>query len=395
MNKYLKRTAEFHNIYKSEIVPILRNYEVLRRRKVLKAIVLAVLSKSLFFSGTILLALVILFFINRKYGLLSVPPYYLVLFEEYIGAIFIYSVIAIITGYFLNKKLQAEIRRFITSLKKDCLGKILKVFGDISWYNNFTNVQDYNLEESGLFSEYNKRTIDDEFYGEYNGVSFRICETDLSYASYVPHRRGHAYTGVVLKVFKGVVISFKSNKKIKNRTIVQTKGDLTEKSGYWIVVAWCIPWLFVLFVWLLEGGMSAKTWMILLGIIVFALVFNWIRKDINKEKGSLDRVKLEDPRFEKNFEAYSSDQVEARYLLTTGFIERFQKLNTAFGTHKAKCSFFGNEIMFAISTKKNLFEIGSMFKSLNNPESINEFYNELSSIYQMIDYFKLDEKSKL
>ena len=48
--------------------------------------------------------------------------------------------------------------------------------------------------------------------------------------------------------------------------------------------------------------------------------------------------------------------------------------------------------MFAISTDKDVFEIGSLNKSLEDPESINEFYNELSSILDMIEYFKLDEK---
>lgn len=48
--------------------------------------------------------------------------------------------------------------------------------------------------------------------------------------------------------------------------------------------------------------------------------------------------------------------------------------------------------MFAISTNKNLFEVRSLFKSLEKPGAVNQFYNELVSIYSMIDYFKLDEK---
>ena len=54
--------------------------------------------------------------------------------------------------------------------------------------------------------------------------------------------------------------------------------------------------------------------------------------------------------------------------------------------------FYGDKIMFAISTNKNLFEVGSLFKSLEKPGAVNQFYNELASIYSMIDYFKLDEK---
>ena len=47
--------------------------------------------------------------------------------------------------------------------------------------------------------------------------------------------------------------------------------------------------------------------------------------------------------------------------------------------------------MFAISSHKNLFEFGSLFKPLDDPKNI-KFFNELFSVLDMIDYFKLDEK---
>ena len=47
---------------------------------------------------------------------------------------------------------------------------------------------------------------------------------------------------------------------------------------------------------------------------------------------TLPRIRLEDPRFEKRFEVYGSDQIEARALLTPAFMERFTALaeHTAF-----------------------------------------------------------------
>ena len=104
---------------------------------------------------------------------------------------------------------------------------------------------------------------------------------------------------------------------------------------------------------------------------------------------------MEDPWFGKKFNVYSSDQVEARYLVTPSFMERFNNLNTVFGAKNAKCSFYRDKIVIAISTKKNLFEIGEMFKSLEDPKSIKSMYDELFSIYKMITYFKLDEKTGL
>lgn len=43
-------------------------------------------------------------------------------------------------------------------------------------------------------------------------------------------------------------------------------------------------------------------------------------------KESKSDIKLEDINFSKNFDVYSEDEVEARYLLTPTFIEKFLKL---------------------------------------------------------------------
>jgi hypothetical protein len=56
-----------------------------------------------------------------------------------------------------------------------------------------------------------------------------------------------------------------------------------------------------------------------------------------KNKPKLEEIKLEDPEIRKNFVVYSTDQVEARYLLTPSFIQRFKRLKTAYGTKKIKC----------------------------------------------------------
>ena len=110
----------------------------------------------------------------------------------------------------------------------------------------------------------------------------------------------------------------------------------------------------------------------------------------------MSNMQLEDPEFNKKYDAYTQDQVEGRYLITPTFMERFKNLHTSFGTNKAKCAFFDNKIMFALSTKKNLFELaGGIFSSLKNPKQTKIFYEEISAIYDLIDYFKLDEKTGL
>lgn len=87
-------------------------------------------------------------------------------------------------------------------------------------------------------------------------------------------------------------------------------------------------------------------------------------------------------------------QIESRYLVTPAFMERFLNMTTAFGTNKAKCAFCGEQIIFAITSGKDLFEPGSLFKPLTDIKNIG-FINELMSILEMIDYFKLDQHTGL
>lgn len=361
---YTERTLKFHELYRSKIAPIFERYEVERKIELAKF-----LSCVIFAVFCFVAPFLPLIFPAFQYNIDSTPMWALVLFSP-----IIFMIVGVVI-IFLCKDIP---KNFAMKLKKGCLPYVLKLFDDIKWQNNKNVITDGKLNGSGLFGDFTSRCRDDEFIGSYKGVLYKICETEMLYES------GSGKNRTCIPVFKGVVISFKSNKTIKNRTMIATKGDITQKNTYWLYLA---PLIWLVIRGILEGwGLP----IILAMVGLFALITYFICK--GREDEPLNEVTLEDPRFCDKFNAYSSDQVEARYLLTTAFIERFQNLKTAFGAKKAKCSFFGDEIMIAISTNKNLFEVGSLFKNLNNPESINGFYNELSSIYNMVEYFKLDEK---
>ena len=104
---------------------------------------------------------------------------------------------------------------------------------------------------------------------------------------------------------------------------------------------------------------------------------------------------MESDDWNNRFKIIKGDEIDSRYLLTTGFVDRFNRLMTAFGTRDIKCSFFEDKIMFAIATNKNLFEMGNLFSDVTDPLYMVQFFSEISSILNMIDYFKLDEKTGL
>ena len=368
-----ERTLKFYEIYRTKLAPMLGKYETIRKQELEGVVILA----SIALSVLIVCAVIIMLTGHSSAGNSS---------QMWLAVIFTLSLLgAVCCFYFSNERY----KEFKIKLKTLCLPYLLKLFGDIKWLNNQMVISNAKLDKSGLFGMYSDRRVDDEFVGEFNGVPFKISETEVWYES------GSGKYKIGCPVFKGVVISFKLNKTIKNRTIVATKGDLIKRNSYWVLYILLIMVMFSILIGCVQFIALDPVGSIVAIAIVLALLFVICYASMGSKGKPLNEVTLEDPRFCKKFNAYSSDQVEARYLLTTAFIERFQNLNTAFGAKKAKCSFFDDEIMFAISMDDNLFEIGALYKSLTDPSAIQKFYNELSSIYDMIDYFKLDEKTGL
>ncbi len=98
----------------------------------------------------------------------------------------------------------------------------------------------------------------------------------------------------------------------------------------------------------------------------------------------MERARLEDPRFEKAFEVYTTDQVESRYLLTPDFMQRLLDLEEAFHGGKLRCAFTGGEMFVAVEGG-DLFEPGSMFTPLDNPERIRELLDDFAVVFKLID----------
>lgn len=351
----------FHSIYHSKIKPLMEEFE--KKRKIEFSKCILILSAA---------AVIIYICINRCINNFSE-------IAMLIGLAM--PVVAVFILYNIEKD-------FSKDLKEKCLPKIVKAFGNMKWFNGKQKLSSNDIFRSDLFSEFNRRTDDDSFVGEYKDVDFTISETALIFDS------GGSKGRIVYRVFKGVMINFSSNKKIKNKTIIATKNDIHIKGRpWWILIAFLmmLPGLLPQFVgeYTIKDGWYVGSLLVLFSTCVFVLLF------LNKDKEKLNEIKLEDVEFNKHYKAFSSDEVEGRYLITTSFIERFKNLQTVFGAKKAKCSFYDNDIMFAISTRKNLFEIGNLFTPLTNPKHLTKFFNELSSILALIDYFKLDEKTGL
>ena len=97
-----------------------------------------------------------------------------------------------------------------------------------------------------------------------------------------------------------------------------------------------------------------------------------------------NRVRLEDPEFEKLFEVYGTDQVEARFLLTPDVMQAFLDLEEAFKGGRLRCTFSGNRTYVAIEGG-NLFEMNAMFKSFDDPERVGDLLEDFAAMFHLVD----------
>jgi hypothetical protein len=81
---------------------------------------------------------------------------------------------------------------------------------------------------------------------------------------------------------------------------------------------------------------------------------NYLQSRMRKSDGEL--VKLEDPRFEKEFVVYSNDQIEARYILSTALMKRICDYREKTGKY-IHISFVDDRVHVAIAYPHSLFEV--------------------------------------
>ena len=349
----------FAQIYHKEVRPIMEEFEKIRVRKYREVKIVG------------LIAAVIWAIVVYKCGWM----------------IFLHALvfIGIIAGIIIGVKVQ----NFTRLMKDSCMPRFMKAFGNLKHSIGDKIITDDEIGRTKLFKTFNIRRDDDVFVGSYKGVEFKISETYLAYES------GSGKNRSTKTRFRGVLIDFKSNKTINNTTIIKPK-----KSGNGIVRKIVNVIFFLIFFLIfgvgctVAGFMSGDLTFIIIGITI-SLILLAILFSKPKQEEILNPMTLEDPEFQKYYTAYSSDEVEGRYLITTAFMARFNDLKDAFGTKRVCCSFYDDRLMFCIWSDKDLFEVGKISKPLTGAKYIEQFYDQMIAILQIIEHFKLNEKTGL
>lgn len=227
-----------------------------------------------------------------------------------------------------------------SSVKSIIFPNVFCFFGDGYHYSEKSPLSVRDLESSGIIPHHDQEHTEDYIKGAYTDVAIELTEARMTKTTGSgKHRR-------TVTVFQGIFILLEMNKNFSGKTIVTR-----------------------------DGGM----------------IGNWFNDAFN----ALENVRLEDPVFEKQFEVYSNDQIEARYLLTTSFMERLLQLSELFRSPKIQCSFYDNRLLLMIPSAYNRFETSSVFQPATFVQDITTILAEMDLIFQIIDLLKLNQRTGL
>jgi hypothetical protein len=177
---------------------------------------------------------------------------------------------------------------------------------------------------------YSESKIEDEITGTYNGVDFAMVEADLKKRIV---RQGNERKA---DVFKGILATYTFRKRFQGTTRVHRRYTNLDFLG-----------------------------------------------------DSDDRVLLEDPEFEGMFDVYATDQIEARYILTPGFMEKIKDMERQIlGT--VKLAFHEDRLYIALESETDQFEAGSMFSKLTDPERASRIARQIHTLFMIPDALSLD-----
>ncbi len=310
-----------------------------------------------------------------------------------------YIWVPVMTAFFgLIKEMKGINRKYKREIKEKFIPLFISSLKNLYW--NSAPIKESLLKDSHLFRNFYSIKIYDNFLGIYGHTKFTVQEIMLSDTS-------EDTTKARPNVFRGVVITINSSKKVKSKVLIYPKYRIfSVKGSSNIMIEFLTTMLTsiagtIFFVYLLVYLFLTNILVFIIGLfILYPVISAWYSWFIStykkfKSRKRIETIKLEDVSFSKKFTVQSQDQIEARYLVTTAFMERLQNFQTIFGTKNIKCAFLDDKIMFAISTKKDFFELGDLFTPLTSSKYINKFYDEIISIYEMIDHFKLTQKTGL
>ena len=217
-------------------------------------------------------------------------------------------------------------------LKQEYCGAIAEAMGANFTLGGFDPPAFTRLREMSLVPSFARSKFEDLFHGEHKRASFDLYEAHLEQRHTDSKGRTRYST-----VFRGQLIRMHFPREFLGVTIVRRDAGVFNVFG---------------------GGTR------------------------NGQK--LERVRLVASEFEKAFEVWGTDQVEARYLLHPVMMERLIELERGLKGKRIRCAFENGDLLVAVEGG-NLFEPGDLFKPLVDPARARRIVDEIAGVVKVMD----------
>jgi len=113
-----------------------------------------------------------------------------------------------------------------------------------------------------------------------------------------------------------------------------------------------------------------------------------VRRDLGRRNparvNGLKRVGFASLEFEEKFEVYSTDQVEARFLLSPDFVARLTDFADDYMGRNVQCVFAGNKFHVALEIDDR-FDFSRDFKAFNYQEAATTIINEVGAVFYLLE----------
>lgn len=183
--------------------------------------------------------------------------------------------------------------------KRDLVSQVFRIVLPQARYFPNQGLDRRGFDEPGLFSErVDSYESDDLVRGRIGATPFEAADVQASYTT------GSGKKRKTWDVIRGLYLRLDFNKHLRGRTIVEPESGPAWRMG---------------------------------------------------SRGGLSKVTLEDPDFERQYAVYTSDPVEARYVLTPVLMERILAVEAVAG-HPIHLAFVGSHVHIAVHYGRELFE---------------------------------------
>lgn len=250
--------------------------------------------------------------------------------------------VAVMMYLYVGKKWKS----YRNGYKTEVVGKLLKMFNDSFKYSPNDCISSQEYKNSGLYQRsYDRYVGEDYVKGMLGKTAIQFSELHTQYKTTSTDSKGNKRT-TWHTIFKGLFFIADANKHFNGKTYIMPDSDS---------------------------------------------IFSSIGKSISSLFGGRgDRVALEDPEFERHFEVYSDDQVEARYLISPALMRRLVSFKYEAGANVA-LSFVGENLYIAIPTRKAYFE-PKLFKPAADFDVVEEIYQDLDFITGIVEDLNLNTR---